>query len=257
MMVEGTDAHRSAGGAGGFGLLEALFFSSNLTKLGEGGWLPMALGAGIFLMLTTWKEGSRLLASQRGQIDVPMDGFVKGRCPMCPHVFGTAVYLTSGTDPGAQRAVPQPQALQGDARAHRLPARGERGRRASTTTTAVDVTQLGPGIYNVDARFGFREEPDVPAALALAAWYGLELEPMTTTYSWPARASSTDPARCRTGAATCSAWMMRRSEGRGDLLLLPGQPGGGQLGTQVMPVNGPADRAAPAAAGDAAASAVL
>jgi KUP system potassium uptake protein len=42
-----------------------LFFSSNLTKLGEGGWMPMALGAAIFLMLTTWKEGSRLLAEQR------------------------------------------------------------------------------------------------------------------------------------------------------------------------------------------------
>ena len=36
-----------------FGALELLFFSSNLTKLGEGGWMPMALGAGIFLMLTT------------------------------------------------------------------------------------------------------------------------------------------------------------------------------------------------------------
>ena len=36
-----------------FGSLELLFFGSNLTKLGEGGWMPMALGAGIFLMLTT------------------------------------------------------------------------------------------------------------------------------------------------------------------------------------------------------------
>ena len=78
-----------------FGLLEVLFFSSNLTKLGEGGWMPMALGAVIFLMLTTWKEGSRLLASQRGQIDVPMAGFIKGPLPDVPHVFGTAVYLTS------------------------------------------------------------------------------------------------------------------------------------------------------------------
>ena len=57
--------------------------------------MPMALGAGIFLMLTTWKEGSRLLAGQRRQIDVPMEGFVKGPLPDVPHVSGTAVYLTS------------------------------------------------------------------------------------------------------------------------------------------------------------------
>ena len=41
---------------GGFALLELGFFAPNLSKLGEGGWFPLTLGAGIFLMLTTWKR---------------------------------------------------------------------------------------------------------------------------------------------------------------------------------------------------------
>lgn len=62
----------------------------------------------------------------------------------------------------------------------------------------VHVTRLAPGLYNVDARFGFREEPDVPAALALAAAQGLDLEPMSTTF-FVARSSIVDSPRasCR------------------------------------------------------------
>ena len=142
-----------------FGLLEVLFFSSNLTKLGEGGWMPMALGAVIFLMLTTWKEGSRLLASQRGQIDVPMAGFIKGPLPDVPHVFGTAVYLTS--EPSLV-----PSALFHNLKHYKvmhertvfLHVVNEDIPRIDDEER-VDVTQLAPSIYNIEAKYGFREEP--------------------------------------------------------------------------------------------------
>ena len=216
-----------------FGSLELLFFSSNLTKLGEGGWMPMALGAGIFLMLTTWKEGSRLLAEQRGCIDVPMAGFIKGPLPDVPHVFGTAVYLTS--EPSLV-----PSALFHNLKHYKvmhertvfLHVVNEEVPRIDDQDR-VTVTQLAEGIYNVDARFGFREEPDVPAALALAGPLGLELEPMTTTY-FVARSSVVDgPGKMPAWRCGLFAWMMRQSEGAATYFKLPANQVV-ELGTQVM-----------------------
>lgn len=216
-----------------FGLIEMLFFSSNLTKLGEGGWLPMVLGATLFLMLTTWKEGTRLVAEQRCQIDVPMEGFIKGPLPDVPHVFGTAVYLTS--EPSLV-----PSALFHNLKHFKvmhertvfLHVANENIPRVPDDER-VEVTQLAPGIYNVDARFGFREEPDVPAALALAAKFGLELEPMATTY-FVARSTIVDgPGRLPRWRCNLFAWMVRQSEGSGTYFKLPANQVV-ELGTQVI-----------------------
>jgi KUP system potassium uptake protein len=216
-----------------FGLLELLFFASNLSKIAEGGWLPMALGGLIFLLLTTWKEGSGMLAQQRRMIDVPMEGFLAGPVPDVPKVPGTAIYLTS--EPALV-----PSALFHNLKHYkvmhertvflhvvnedipRIP-EGER----------VKVSELAPGIFNVDARFGFREEPDVPAALKLAESAGLELEPMLTTY-FVARSSVVDgPGKLPHWRCALFAWMMRQSEGAASYFKLPANQVV-ELGTQVM-----------------------
>lgn len=233
LMAEGRVRYGLLAALAVFGVLEALFFSSNLTKLGEGGWMPMALGAFIFLMLTTWKEGSRLLAGQRGRIDVSMAGFIKGPLPDVPRVFGTAVYLTS--EPSLV-----PSALFHNLKHYKvmhertvfLHVINEDIPRIDDAER-VAVTLLADGIYNVDARFGFREEPDVPAALALAARYGLELEPMTTTY-FVARSSIVDgPGQMPRWRCNLFGWMMRQSEGAATYFKLPANQVV-ELGTQVM-----------------------
>ena len=216
-----------------FGLLELMFFGSNLTKIAEGGWLPMVLGGTIFLMLTTWKQGSLLLARKRCQIDVPMAGFIKGPLPDVPRVAGTAVYLLSDSDlvPSAlfhnlkhykvlhERIVFLHVANQD------VPRIDDEDR--------VDVTQLAPSIYNIEAKYGFREEPNVPAALALAARYDLELEPMTTTF-FVARSNVVDgPGELPRWRCALFAWMVRQSEGAGSSFHLPANQVV-ELGTQVM-----------------------
>jgi KUP system potassium uptake protein len=233
LMAEGRVRYGLLAALAVFGVLEALFFSSNLTKLGEGGWMPMALGAFIFLMLTTWKEGSRLLAGQRCRIDVPMAGFIKGPLPDVPRVFGTAVYLTS-------EPTLVPSALFHNLKHYKV--MHERTIFLHVinediphidNNERVAVTQLANGIYNVDARFGFREEPDVPAALALAARFGLELEPMTTTY-FVARSSIVDgPGQLPRWRCNLFGWMMRQSEGAATYFKLPTNQVV-ELGTQVM-----------------------
>ena len=218
-----------------FGLLETSFFASNLTKLGEGGWMPMALGAAIFLLLTTWKEGSRLLAEQRRQIDVPMAGLISGPRPLAdvPRVAGTAVYLTS--EPSLV-----PSALFHNLKHYKvLHERTVFLHVVNEDVPRVDdvervaVTQLAEGVFNVDARFGFREEPDVPAALALAAAFGLELEPMAMTY-FVARSSIVDgPGKLPHWRSALFGWMLRQSEGAATHFRLPANQVV-ELGTQVM-----------------------
>ena len=136
------------------------------------------LGAVIFVLLTTWKRGSGLVAEQRRQIDLPMDGFLAAPQPDAPRVSGTAVYLTS--DPSIV-----PSAL-----FHNL--KHCKVMHEQTVFLCVvneDVpyvadadrirlTRLAPSIFRLDVRFGFREEPDLPPVLARVGALGLDLDPM-------------------------------------------------------------------------------
>jgi KUP system potassium uptake protein len=218
---------------GCFALLEMGFFLSNLSKLGEGGWFPLTLGAGIFLMLTTWKEGSNLVADQRRQIDIPMGDFIDGPRPDVPHVDGTAVYLTS--DPTIV-----PSALFHNLKhfkvmheqtvfLHVLNDNAPYVRDADR----LQVTQLAPGAWRVAVRFGFREDPDIPEALRLLSHPGLDLEPMRTTF-FVARATIVDgPGNLPTWRCALYAWMTRQAEGAATYYRLPANQVV-ELGTQVM-----------------------
>ena len=217
----------------GFTLLELGFFGSNLSKLGEGGWFPLTLGACIFLMLTTWKEGSGLVADQRRQIDIPMEDFIDSPRPDVPHVEGTAVYLTSD-----QTIVPS-------ALFHNL--KHFKVMHDQTVFLHVlndnapyvhaderlSVVDLGPGLYRVSVKFGFREEPDIPAALALLKYPGLNLNPMSTTF-FVARSTIVDgPGALPAWRCALYSWMTRQAEGAATYYRLPANQVV-ELGTQVM-----------------------
>lgn len=216
-----------------FGAMELLFFGSNLTKFMHGGWMPIVLGLLIFILLTTWKEGSRLIAENRRKIDIPLDDFLRGPLPDVPRVPGTAVYLTS--DPTLV-----PSALFHNLKHFKvlhecmvfLNVVNEDVPRIAQAER-VQLTELAPGIYRMAVRFGFREEPDLIEALAGAASLGLDLDEMTTTY-FVARSSVVDGAgglpAWRSGLY---AWMTRQSEGAAGYFNLPPNRVV-ELGTQVM-----------------------
>lgn len=42
--------------------IELAFLAANSTKIKEGGWMPLAIGGIVFLMMTTWKKGRHLLS---------------------------------------------------------------------------------------------------------------------------------------------------------------------------------------------------
>ncbi len=218
---------------GAFTLLEIGFFASNLSKLGEGGWFPLTLGAAIFLMLTTWKEGTGLVADQRRKIDIPMDDFIHSPRPDVPLVFGTAVYLTS--DPTIV-----PSALFHNLKHYKVMHQQTVFLHVLNDNAPyvhdderVTVAELTPSAFRVTVRFGFREEPDIPKALALIKHPTLSLEPMSTTF-FVARSSIVDgPGAMPAWRCALYSWMTRQAEGAATYYSLPANQVV-ELGTQVM-----------------------
>jgi len=218
---------------GAFTLLELGFFASNLTKLGEGGWFPLTLGAGIFLMLTTWKEGTGLVADQRRKIDIPMDDFIHSPRPDVPLVFGTAVYLTS--DPTIV-----PSALFHNLKHYKVMHQQTVFLHVVNDNAPyvhdderVTVVELTPSAFRVTVRFGFREEPDIPKALSLIRHPTLSLEPMSTTF-FVARSTIADgPGALPAWRCALYSWMTRQAEGAASYYSLPANQVV-ELGTQVM-----------------------
>jgi KUP system potassium uptake protein len=216
-----------------FALLETLFLAANLLKIGDGGWLPLALGGTLFMLLTTWKEGSLRVAEQRRRIDIPMQDFVNHAAPDAPQVEGTAVYLTS--DPEIV-----PSALFHNLKHFKvmhqrtvfLNVVNEDIPRVADSER-VRIVELKPDLFAVAAHFGFREEPDVPAALVLAARHGLLVEPMDTTY-FVARSMIVDgPGEMPRWRCALFSWMTRQSESAASYFRLPANRVV-ELGTQVM-----------------------
>lgn len=219
-------------GLGLFLLLEIAFFAANATKIAEGGWLPLALGAIIYLLLTTWKRGSALVADERRRMDIPMPAFVAGPPLDVPRVPGTAVYLTS--DPQIV-----PSALFHNLKHYKV--MHERTIFLNVInaevprideTKRVEVVELAPCMQAVAVHFGFREEPDVSAAL-VAANDRLDLDPMATTY-FVARSTIGDgPGGLPRWRCGLFAWMNRQSESAASFFNLPANRVV-ELGTQVL-----------------------
>lgn len=216
-----------------FALLETLFFGSNLAKIASGGWMPLALGLVLFVMLSTWKRGSSLAAEQRRKLDIPMAAFISGTQPDVPRVAGTAVYLTA--DPAMV-----PSALFHNLKHFKV--LHEQMLFLHVVTDDVPnipqeqrlkVTWLAPGMYNVAVHFGFREEADIPAALEGLVAYDVELDPMGTTF-FIARSNVADgPGGMSSWRCGLFSWMTRQSEGAASFFNLPANQVV-ELGTKVM-----------------------
>jgi KUP system potassium uptake protein len=216
-----------------FGVLELCFFSSNLTKIADGGWFPLALGGVIFLLLVTWKRGSQLVGAQRSKLDLPVAGFASSMLKEVPRVSGTAVYLSS--DP-----LLVPSALFHNLKHYHV--LHERIILLHVITEEVPyfndshrlaVVAGGPGLWSIRMHFGFREMPDVPAALAWAGEVGLEIDPMDTTYFIARSVIQDGPGDMTRWRCALYGWMTRQAEGAGTYFNLPPNRVV-ELGTQVL-----------------------
>jgi KUP system potassium uptake protein len=163
-----------------FLIVDLAFFSANLIKVEEGGWFPIVVGLGVYLLMTTWNRGRARLQAIVRENTLEMDLFladVGRRKP--PRVPGTAVFLTSnigGAPPVLLHHLKHNKVLH------------ERVILLSVVTEEIPVvedeervecTELGEGFFKVVARYGFIETPDIPRALSDLGRVGGEGEPIT------------------------------------------------------------------------------
>jgi KUP system potassium uptake protein len=162
--------------------LEGVFLAANLTKIDQGGWLPLAIGFGVFTLMTTWSRGRAIVTDNRTREEGPLRAFVEelhAMDPPLPRVRGTGVFLNASADttPLALRAnvehnhVLHERVVIVTARSVNIPRAHRQDR-----ITVDDLGYTDDDITHVTARFGFQEEPNIPEALRLAGEKGLECD---------------------------------------------------------------------------------
>jgi len=172
-----------------FLLLDLTFLAANLLKVIEGGWVPLALGSWVMLLMYTWRRGSRLLFEKSRKLEFPLADLVtmlEKRPPQ--RVPGTAVFLTS--DPMCA-----PTALMHSLKHYRvLHEKNVILTIESAPTPRVDLServrleQISPTFSKVTLKFGFMESPNVPKALAIARKLGWQFDIMSTSFFLSRRA---------------------------------------------------------------------
>jgi KUP system potassium uptake protein len=159
---------------GGFLLsVDLLFFAANLTKFTHGAWFPLLIALVAFTILTTWQRGRELVTRQRQHDEGPLRAFVEQLHAMQPplrRVPGTAIFLNrgKGTTPLAMRAnVEHNQILHENVIILSLETRPVPHVPAAKRIAVDDLGYKDDRITHVSARFGYMDDPNVPALLPL------------------------------------------------------------------------------------------
>jgi KUP system potassium uptake protein len=171
------------GATGAFLAADCLLVASCSVKILEGGWLPITLGASVFLVMSTWKRGRELLLDHIRRGDPALQPFVQSLLSHgCTRVPRTAVFPVANLDT-------VPQALMHNVK-HNMVLHDK-----NVILTAkfaevpwvpeaerVDVEPLGNGVWRVRVNYGFMDQPDIPRALELCRPKGLEIDLFATSY---------------------------------------------------------------------------
>src|SRR6202161_4243482 len=172
-----------------FLLIDLTFLSANMLKVVQGGWVPLALGGVVMLVMYTWRRGSRILYEKTRRLETPLEDLVRMLERKPPQrVPGTAVFLTS--DPKSA-----PTALMHSLKHYKV--LHEKNVIISVETThtprvesakRVEIEQVGSTFMRVRLRFGYMETPHIPRALAIARKLGWQFDIMSTSFFLSPRA---------------------------------------------------------------------
>ena len=166
-----------------FFIVDFIYFSANVVKIFDGGWFPVAIGGIMFMLMMTWKQGRRLMTARLREDAIDLKSFLEAVFVSPPtRVQGTAVFLVSdqGLTPNAllhnlkHNKVLHETNLFVTVKQHEVPWIGFDKR--------CEMEALGHDCWQVTLNFGFKNEPDVPEALALLRNRGCVMDDMDTSY---------------------------------------------------------------------------
>jgi KUP system potassium uptake protein len=167
---------------GVLGLIDVTMLLSNMLKIPQGGWLPLAIAAGVFVVMETWRLGRRAHQERIRSDSMPMNLFLERADKTPLRVAGTAVFMSSRSDvvPGAllhnlkHNKVLHERVILCTVMVEDKPLVG--------ADKHIEVEKLGKGFFAVRLHHGFFETPDVPRALAEARSHGIVVDVDTATF---------------------------------------------------------------------------
>ena len=167
---------------GVLGLIDLTFMASNALKITQGGWLPLAVAAAVFVVMDTWRLGRRAHLEKMREGSLALDLFLARADKMTQRVAGTAVFMSVRSD-----VVPNAM-LHSLKHYHVLHERVVLATVSAADTPFVQpsrritIEKLGKGFFTVRFVYGFFESPDIPEALAAARAQGLAIEMDQSTF---------------------------------------------------------------------------
>lgn len=213
----------TVGTIGTFAVIDGAFFASNITKIADGGWFPLLVAAAIFVILTTWATGRRLLREQLERGTIPLEVFIASTAGSVHRVQGTSVFLSAS-------AQGVPVAL-----LHNLKHNQVLHERVLLLTVSVgefpyvepaqraEVHPVGHGFYRVILHYGFMDEVDIPRALSQIENSGGEFNMAKTSFFLGRQklVASRELPGMALWREHLFAWMSKMSESAMDFFRLP------------------------------------
>ncbi len=163
--------------------IDLAFFTANIIKIEQGGWVPLAIGVGMYTLMTTWKRGRELLREILRKASLPLNLLLESLDREKPmRVRGTAVFMTSDPE-GApvvllhhlkHNKVLHETVILLSIMSADVPEIPNEDRMA--------IEMLTHGFVRAQVRYGFMETPDVKDILARCEAAGVRARPGETTY---------------------------------------------------------------------------
>ena len=202
--------------------IDGAYFASNLTKVPDGGWFPLLVGIVVFVLLTTWAKGRKLMIERMREAAMPIKVFIQSAASSATRVPGTAVFMTS-TPEGVPHAL-----------LHNLKHNKVLHERVILLTVKIADTpyvdpelrtkneDLGQGFHRMILKFGFMQDPDVPGALKAVGSCGGDFRMMDTSF-FLARQTLLPSSRpgMMIWREKLFAWMLQNSESAMEFFRLP------------------------------------
>jgi len=166
-----------------FLIIDLAFFGANIIKVAHGGWFPLVLAALVFVLMTTWKKGRRILNERIQSEARPLEEFlreIERRPPT--RVCGTAIFMNgnaSRTPPALLHNLEHYKVLHQrvlflTVKTKQVPFVAPEER--------VEVESLGDGFHRLKVYYGFMEDPDIPKVLDNVSVPGFVYDSTDTTY---------------------------------------------------------------------------
>lgn len=164
-------------------VMDTAFFTANLFKVAQGGWVPLLVAALIFAVMTTWRRGRELLRERIAERSIPLDGLERWLESQHPVIVpGTAVYMTAHPT-AVPHALIDNVRYNGSLHQNVLLLSIAFARTAHVSVAKrLEVTKLCGGMQRIIGHYGFVETPDVPSLLRLAIAEGIDADPDEVTY---------------------------------------------------------------------------